>query len=84
MELIADILNDIPWLFEETHSPGCIAGVMEGNLVLIIAARIQVQFAVFDQIRGKLTNVNHFVGFGVLKHGTGERRFWHLKEVGRA
>ena len=84
MELIADVIYYVSWFFKEPHAPGRVAGVMEGYFILIIPTRIQVQFVVLDQIRGKFANVNHFVGFGALENGAGDRRFGQLEKVSRA
>jgi hypothetical protein len=57
---------------------------MKGNNLVVVAARIQFQLAVVDQIGRKLGHVDHFGGSGVLKNGSRDRVHRCFQKVGRA
>jgi len=46
---------------------------------MIVAGWVQIEFAVFDQIGGKLGDMHHFSGFGIFKFGPGNgiHRLFH-------
>ena len=48
VEMIADVFDHIAGFLEKPHPSGGVAGVMKGDLEIVIAARIQFEFVVFD------------------------------------
>ena len=54
---------------------------MECDLQVIIPARIQFQFIVFDQVRCKFDYMGHLCGFCILKPGASNRRNRLFKEI---
>ena len=83
-EVVADVPENVARLLEEAHDAGRIAGVVERHPVVVVAAGVQLQFAVVDQVGDELHDVDHLGGPGVLEDRAGDRRDRHFQEIGRA
>ena len=70
VKMIANAAQNIARLFKETHGPGRIAGIMEGDFAVIISAWIELKLVVLDEIGREFANVYHFCGTGIFKTGT--------------
>ena len=51
---------------------------------MAVAALVELELVVLDQIGGKLADVDHLGRGSVVEHGSGDRRFRNLEEVGRS
>ena len=56
---------------------------MIGQNEIVVAAGVQIQFTVFDKIRGKFREMNHFGGFGVFEFCAGDGRHWFFQKISR-
>jgi hypothetical protein len=56
---------------------------MEGDNLVVVAAGVQLQLAVLDQVGRKLRDVHHLGGFGVLEFGAGDGDDRFFKKIGR-
>ena len=54
VEVVADVLEDVPGLVHQAHAAGRVARVVEGHAQVVVAARVQLELAVADEVRGEL------------------------------
>jgi hypothetical protein len=72
VKMVHHVFEHVARLVEHAHAPGRVAGIVKGDDLVVIAAGVQFQLAVLDQIGGKLGDVNHLGGAGVLEDGAGD------------
>jgi hypothetical protein len=62
IEVVGHVLDHVARLVQHAHAPGRVAGVVEGDDLVVVAALVQLQLAVLDQVGGELGDVDHLGG----------------------
>ena len=75
IKIIADLIDNITRLLEHTHASRHVAGIMIGQVDMIIALGIKSEFILLDKVGCKLAYVDCFGGGGILKPGPGKRGY---------